>query len=188
MNAAPRCTGRTKGDKPCRNRALPGTDPPRCAVDHGSTGRPPAPPDERLVDDLAAKLREGNYIDTACKAVGLARSTYYAWCAHGAANPDGPFGQFYRRCERALAEAEAELVGTIKTAAGKDWKAAAWILERTRPEQYARPQTRPVSDAPPAPPAQPAGDEAPDGPPRGSAFDELDADTVDLAAERAARR
>ena len=39
-----------------------------------------------------------------------------------------------------LKVSESELVSWIRTAAAKDWKAAAWILERRFPERWARPE------------------------------------------------
>jgi hypothetical protein len=38
----------------------------------------------------------------------------------------------------------AELVATIKDAAQRDWRASAWLLERTRPAEFGR-QNEPVT-------------------------------------------
>lgn len=181
---APRCSGTTKGGKPCRRRALPGTDPPRCAINHGETGRPAnPPPSEALIDELAELLGDGNYIETACERAGINKARYYEWLARGAAENDGPYARFANRMRVALAQAEADAIKTIKDAAGKDWKAAAWLLERTRPDKYARPETRKVADPPP--PAQPRGAQAAaeEDEPARSPFDELDAVT-DLSVVR----
>lgn len=49
-----------------------------------------------------------------------------------------PFAQFAQLVKGAKAEAEADKVEIIDSAAQTDWKAAAWWLERCRHQRYAR--------------------------------------------------
>lgn len=55
---------------------------------------------------------------------------------------------FHVAYERARSEALADLLDSVHTAGGRSWRAAAWLLERLRPEEFARRQPLP----PPPPP------------------------------------
>jgi hypothetical protein len=50
--------------------------------------------------------------------------------------------EFARALEKAEGDAKAELLGTIRTAGAKNWTACAWLLERTFPGEYSRPEVR----------------------------------------------
>lgn len=58
----------------------------------------------------------------------------------GEAAQSGEYFEFFRDVTRAIADAEAKLVGTITTASKRDWRAGAWILERRHPERWANTQ------------------------------------------------
>ena len=88
---------------------------------------------------IVALIEAGNYPETAAGACGIDPRTYYAWMAKGRAAKSGRYHQFCRDVERAREAAEAELVATVKLAARDDWRAASWMLERTRKGKYAKP-------------------------------------------------
>lgn len=67
-------------------------------------------------------------------------------------NPDEwAFVVFKFQMERASARAEVNTLTLIRTAADTSWRAAAWFLERTRPERYGSRQSVKVGGSPGAP-------------------------------------
>lgn len=142
-----RC-GHPKPDgSPCK--AWPKRGKAKCASHLGLAGRRPklgTDAGEALQAQVVALLRNGNYIETSCRASGLSVSTYYGWVERGEADVeaelDTPYAQFSQACARARAEGEAVLVQEVRAASRGterqpgDWKAAAWMLERTLPDKY----------------------------------------------------
>lgn len=114
---------------------------------------------ERIVN----YLRSGAPYSHAAAAVGISERTLYAWLARGeryelalesALEPPATDEPFYRlRADMLAARAAARVAAavTITRAIGgerdpetgawvtfPDWKAAAWYLERSAPEEYGR--------------------------------------------------
>ena len=145
----PDCTETTAKGKPCKGKAVAGSDPPRCASHLGLVGRE-SKLDEQTTELIVTMLRAGNYVDTAVSAAGVARSTYYDWLRRGDPAGTDPADEVYRvfrdRIEKAQAEGEARNVALISKQAPSDWKAAAWILERLYPERWARASQRSEGD------------------------------------------
>ena len=81
---------------------------------------------KRICDFVA----DGNTFKTACDAFGIGERTLYDWIER--------YPAFAAAVYRARAKAKAKLVRVITNAAPKDWRAAAWILERSWPNEYAR--------------------------------------------------
>lgn len=96
---------------------------------------PPIKLNVELMNRAALMVESGCYIETACEACGIGRSTYYDWLRWGAEGRD-PYAAFYDRLTQARATAEAKHVMTIDHATTDDWHAAAWLLERTRGRSY----------------------------------------------------
>ena len=114
-------------------------------------GRPPKVLDADRVNRLVAALRMGAYMDAAARHAGIGESTLYRWLDRGRAEAtrveDGadpsddetPYRELWESVEKARAEAEVRHVGIIATAAQNGtWQAAAWWLERTRPQKFGR--------------------------------------------------
>ena len=127
------------------------------------SGRP-----SKLSTDLQEKLcgliSRGHYATTACAAVGLGEATYFRWMELGVDHLEtrngkrtrikakSPFKEFREAVERAKAQAQMFAMEAIRDAAfdvvagpnkttkvrAKNWTAAAWFLERTAPNQFAR--------------------------------------------------
>jgi hypothetical protein len=50
--------------------------------------------------------------------------------------------EFAALLDQKEAETKAELIGNIRSAGSKNWTAIAWLLERTWPAEFARPEIR----------------------------------------------
>lgn len=95
--------------------------------------------------DLTARIVElvqaRNYVETAAKAAGIHKSTYYSWMSRGEAaaeaegrgdpvnSDDAVFADFHRRLTRAEGIAETDAVAAVR-AADKGWQAHMTYLER----------------------------------------------------------
>ena len=75
-----------------------------------------------LVKQLLTYIEAGNYITTACAAVGISQETYRAWKRR--------YPSFAEEASKAEAVAMARNVTIIQVAAKTQWQAAAWFLER----------------------------------------------------------
>lgn len=132
------CTSLTVKGAPCTNHAKPGSDPPRCSTHLGTNKRGTSLTTQRH-ERFTSLMRAGNAFDTCARAVGVAPSTARTWYRQGAGAAAGePFRTFRLDVDRADAEAESRNVAIVATAARESWQAAAWLLERTHPERWAR--------------------------------------------------
>ena len=89
----------------------------------------------RLLDDqtrreICGLVATGYSMSAAAKYIGCDRGTLRREIQRNQ--------EFAERIGRAELEAEYEPLHAIQNASRKSWRAAAWLLERTRPEQYSR--------------------------------------------------
>lgn len=89
------------------------------------------------IELICGYLREGNYDIVASQAAGITRQTFYRWIRQGKEDKEGIYFDFYQAVEVAKAEGEVALLGVIKKASSRAWTAAAWMLERSRPQRWA---------------------------------------------------
>jgi hypothetical protein len=97
-------------------------------------GRPKLDPalSQRIVD----LVRAGNFLEVAATAVGIHRSTVHRWMQRGREQSRGRYKKFLQQIEKAQAECESRDVALVAKAAGTDWRAATWRLERRAPRRY----------------------------------------------------
>ena len=105
-----------------------------------------------LIERMAGLKADGLSNKDVCRAVGISEQTFYRWT-------QDPKNKLQRElCER-LKKEESQfkqtLLTTIRTAAlekTQHWTAAAWLLERSFPNEYGRPdrrrEERPQEDVP----------------------------------------
>ena len=103
--------------------------------------------DKKTVDTIIEYISKGNYIKTACLAAGIAEETFYHWMRLAEDyNPDNGsasnkiYYEFSVLLKKAREQSVTSNVSLIQEAAKKpqNWPAAAWLLERTRPDDYAK--------------------------------------------------
>lgn len=94
--------------------------------------------DKDHTDRMVAALRAGNFRQVACEYSGLDYSTVVRWMRLGTQRPNTPYGEFRRAVLEAERHAEVNCVARVMKAAEKDWKAAAWWLERKRNDRWSR--------------------------------------------------
>lgn len=72
----------------------------------------------------------------ACAAAGIAEDTLYGWLERARTRPGSEYADFAVRLEKARHEGIAARAAIVMKAAQKDWRAAAWMLERDLPEHF----------------------------------------------------
>ena len=87
---------------------------------------------------ICTHLAAGNSRRISAEAAGISRRTFQRWMAKGEEQTKGPFRAFRRAVIRAEAEAVTVAVGCIREAGKKNWRAAAWWLERRHPKDWGR--------------------------------------------------
>lgn len=104
----------------------------------------------RPIEITAAKIKAickviaaGNYQDAAARSAGVSVRTFQSWMKRGreedkAGEKDTLFTQLLRAVHDAEAKAETLNVQRVLKAAQKNWKAAAWWLERKRRKKWGR--------------------------------------------------
>jgi len=92
----------------------------------------------RTVALICENLANGSYLQEAVKAAGIGGTAFKRWRSLAEEDPDSVFAEFMDLVETARAQAELSLLSVIKTASDepKNWTAAAWLLERSRPERW----------------------------------------------------
>lgn len=97
----------------------------------------PKPKCTKELVQQAVKLKKGgaNNQDIA-KAVGIAESTFYKWISEPKREEEAELSEALKKAE---ADYKNALQGLIaKAAQERDWKAAAWLLERKYPDEFGR--------------------------------------------------
>lgn len=87
-------------------------------------------------------LRNGHYIEQACRLAKIPRRTYSYWLEtarkHAAEGKESDYTAFAEQVAEAEAALEARELARIEAAAEnqKTWTAAAWLLERRFPQRW----------------------------------------------------
>lgn len=133
------------------------TDLPRRLEDGTPTelGRPLALTEE-LTNEIVWWLRQGLTQEDTIRVTGVARSTYYSWLDRAREltarvhDPDDDFDDSNATIEElrlldlldgvtgARARSKGDALAALRSAMRSDWRAAAWFLERSFPDEYGR--------------------------------------------------
>lgn len=100
---------------------------------------------KQIQDVIVESLKAGNYVETAAAFAGIHKATLYDWLKKGANQSSGKFREFSDAVKKAQAWSEDRDVKLIANAAGSQWQAAAWRLERRFPDRWGRRERHEVS-------------------------------------------
>jgi transposase len=97
---------------------------------------------DEVEEEVLKAIRAGASLAAAAQFAGIDASTFYRWTERGdlagTGRADARFRRFRTRVEQARAQAEVRDVTIIAKASERDWRAAAWRLERRNPQRYGR--------------------------------------------------
>lgn len=87
--------------------------------------------DEDLINQITAAVSVGATPQQALRALGISRSTYHEWVKRGR-DPgpgDGIYVRLFDEIDQARGSAIVQLIIAMRKIAGRDWRAAAKLLE-----------------------------------------------------------
>lgn len=99
-------------------------------------GRPSTLTPEARERILQALRTTTTTIERAAHFAGVPLSTFHNWCAKGREQKSGEYRDFLEAVEKARATRVVTFEAQIAKAGQKDWKAVAWLLERSMPKEY----------------------------------------------------
>ena len=95
----------------------------------------------QLIEAICEDIAKGYSYDQAALNNGVAASTFFRWMLKGKQTDVDPiYREFVELVEEASNFSEPEALQLIRSSAkiDRNWKAAAWFLERRFPEKYAK--------------------------------------------------
>lgn len=96
---------------------------------------------DEVQETLIKSLENGLAIKAACGRASISEKTFYNWYNKGAEKKSGKYRDFHDAVDNAKNTAQSNFENIIASAANKGtWQAAAWWLERRRPEMYNKPE------------------------------------------------
>ena len=87
-------------------------------------------------EKIIAAVKAGAFIETAAISAGICRATFQIWLRKGEAQKKGIYRDFFDAVNEAFAEVSIKDIGLIGLAAERDWRAAAYRLEKRMPKEY----------------------------------------------------
>ena len=100
------------------------------------------------ITKIMGYIAQGLTINNACQATGISRKTYYLWYTQGKQDSEKEIKSLQQTLYDAIPDAqslcEQMYLQRIADAGKKDWRAIAWILERTNPKTYGRHTPTPI--------------------------------------------
>lgn len=84
---------------------------------------------KEVIEAILANLREGLTKEVACSQAGINSRTLYNWCEDDE--------ELALDVQAAIDVSQAVLIKAVTSAAFTDWRAAAWMLERRWPGDFA---------------------------------------------------
>ena len=97
---------------------------------------------KECIEDALRLCRAGMTDKDIAAYLGVAPETYSRWINHPRTDNQRQLCQAMKKAE---VERKATLVTRVMEASNKSWQAAAWLLERKYPSEFAKP-VRPVED------------------------------------------
>lgn len=92
--------------------------------------------DAEVQKKIIAAVKAGAFIETAAISAGICRATFQNWLRKGEAQKNGIYRDFFDAVNEAFADVSIKDIGLIGLAAERDWRAAAYRLEKRMPKEY----------------------------------------------------
>ena len=92
---------------------------------------------DQLISDAVQCKRNGMTNKDTAAYIGISEATFYAWANQPKGDKQVEFSEALKKAE---ADFKAALRSRIIKASDTSWQAAAWMLERLYPEEYAKPE------------------------------------------------
>lgn len=80
--------------------------------------------------------QKGVTVRLACQTLCISEQTFYVWLEKGTDEDRGLYREFLEATTAARGKSQRNLVGAIAKHSTKDWRAAAWLLERMNPTDW----------------------------------------------------
>lgn len=96
-----------------------------------------------LIEQAVELKRGGMSNKDMCACLGISETTLYKWIGRPSSKRQVELAEALKRTE---SDFKAALRSRIIGKSSDDWKAAAWMLERMYPTEYARPEVRLAHD------------------------------------------
>lgn len=94
---------------------------------------------KELIEEIARLKEHGLTEKAICECVGISQATLCNWKN----NPKTKnHFELIERLKKAQKEHRISLIKRIEEGSVNDWRAAAWLLERTYPEEFAKPEVQ----------------------------------------------
>lgn len=95
---------------------------------------------KELIDAICKSIEEGASNKDAAELAGIGETTFYEWLSSNYNNPltEDEKAEFRESMCVAGAKRRNKLASIIIKASEANWRAAAWYLERTSPEEYGK--------------------------------------------------
>lgn len=103
-----------------------------------SKGGRPSKLTPKLQQKICELIQIGNSKKDAALLCGITRRTLEYWLQKAQDEESGPYAAFAEALEQAQATFKQTQIEIITSAAGKQWQAAAWLLERRFPREWGR--------------------------------------------------
>jgi hypothetical protein len=98
----------------------------------------------QLTNQICELLSDSVSIRTVCQIVGIAETTFHAWCVRGELG-EVPYVEFLQRTTRARAQARVTIVRGIRGAGAKDHRALEWLAEHCHADEFCPPKEQQVN-------------------------------------------
>lgn len=94
-------------------------------------------PSDEILEAMLRAIRRGAPPDVAAAVAGVDPRTFRRWRQQGR---DGiePYASLEKRIDEAEATQEMGYVSRVRKYGRGDWRASAWLLERSRPNRWGR--------------------------------------------------
>jgi len=91
-----------------------------------------------VVDKMCEAIRAGSFPESAAAFAGISVRTFWRWYERGKKVRCGVYKRFVAAIDKAERDGEVALAAMVRKGAPKDWRAAAFLLERRYHERWAR--------------------------------------------------